>query len=197
MEIRHKQLRLISFCISFLLIILTSIAYSQKNVKNDPEFNCKKTQQLSFNAIASTFPLNKTVKILLVSFPWTAKSLDESAENVIDSLPRIGTKLDYQSLKEVRVLTFPQIVELVDILYNVNFNPKKASISRSAACYEPRNAIVFLDSDDNIVEFIEICFTCEDYHTLHHTYFGEFCIGKFQMLSDFFVSAGMNYHLKK
>ncbi len=168
---------------SIILFVITSvnILFAQKTndtVAKDSDYNCKKTQNISFNKLAQNFPLNNTSKIQIVAFEY--KDRFENKEYAIDSLPRIGNKIDYKNLKEFRSLEMPKITELCDILYNFNFNPKKEKTILGASCYMPRNAIVFLDNQDNIIEFIEICFECWNYDVFKESNFGDFCTGKIE-----------------
>ena len=185
--------------IVFIILSSVNILYAQTNddsASKNPDYNCKKTQNISFNKLVLNFPLNKTSKIQIVAFEYRNSIIIDGVEKkefVIDSLPRIGNKLDYKNLKEFYSLELPKIIELSDILYNFNFNPKKERTILGAGCYMPRNAIVFLDKEDKIIEYIEICFECLNYHVFKKSNFGDFCIGKIELIKTFFRQNGLKF----
>ncbi|MFG4003534.1 hypothetical protein B0A67_18660 [Flavobacterium aquidurense] len=189
------------FTLLFLLTVSTFYSQSKKKLTPiDSEQNCKKTNNTSFENLASLFPLNKTTNVQIVSFEYKNSILIEDGKPdeliVIDSLPRIGNKLDYKNLKEFKHLELIKIIELSNILYNFNFDPKKSKTIKTAGCYMPRNAIVFLDNQENIIEYIEICFECGGYFIFNKSNFGEFCDGKIQLVKNFFILNGMEYGLQ-
>lgn len=186
-----------------LFLLTTSSFYSQSRTNKaiiDSEQNCKKTKNTSFENLASLFPLNITTTVQIVSFEYENSILIEDGKAdkriVIDSLPRIGNKLDYKNLKEFKNLELIKIIELSKLLYNFNFDPKKNKTIRIGGCYMPRNAIVFLDKQENIIEYIEICFECRGYFIFNKSNFGEFCDGKIELIKNFFILNGMEYGIK-
>lgn len=189
--------------LTLLFLLTASTFYSQSKtttISSDSEHNCKRTKNTSFENLVSLFPLNKTKTVQIVSFEYSNSILIEDGKAderiVIDSLPRIGNKLDYKNLKELKNLELIKIIELSKILYNFNFDPKKNKTIRIGGCYMPRNAIVFLDNQENIIEYIEICFECGGYFIFNKSNFGEFCDGKIQLIKNFFILNGMQYGLK-
>lgn len=189
--------------LTILFLLTASTFYSQINrntIVIDSEQNCKKTKNTSFEKLTSLFPLNKTTTVQIVSFEYENSILIEDGKAdkqiVIDSLPRIGNKLDYKNLKEFKNLELIKIIELSKILYNFNFDPKKSKTIRIGGCYMPRNAIVFLDNQENIIEYIEICFECRGYFIFNKSNFGEFCDGKIELIKNFFILNGIKYGLK-
>jgi hypothetical protein len=190
--------------ITLFLLIFSNITSAQNKLEtivNDANYNCKKTKNTSFEKLTVTFPLNKTVKVQLVSFEFKNLVIIEDGKEVqqfiSDSLPRIGNKIDYKSIKEFKNLELLKIIELSDILYNFNFNTKKERTALGSGCYDPRNAIVFLDDQDNIIECIEICFSCLGYKIFNNSNFGEFCTGKIDLIRNFFFLNGMKYGVLK
>ena len=189
----------------YLFFLISNLGFAQipETIieSSHPDYNCKRTKNTSFQKLAASFPLNKTSKIQLVSFVYVNTIFIDNDGNqthsIIDSLPRIGNKLDYKNLKEVKNLELPKIIELSDILYNFNYDPKKDATFLGTSCYEPRNAIVFLDNQDNIVEYIEICFSCLGFHVFNKSKFGDFCTGKIDLIKNFFYANGIMYGVLK
>lgn len=63
----------------------------------------------------------------------------------------------------------------------------------TSGCYMPNNAILFLDKDDNLLEFIEICFDCNEFRTSNEEItLGDKCMQKMNLLDDFFLKSGIN-----
>lgn len=188
------------------ILIISNTIHSQSNKKailNDPNNSCKRTTNLSLNTIAKRFPLNKSCKIQIVSFEHREVTVIDNPNdsNYIknpelmaqDSLPRVGNKVDYKSLIECKTLTYNDTAKLSDILFNYHHNPASKVADRSASCYNPRNAVVFLDDKDEIVEFIEICFSCNQYYFFSKKDYDTGCVGKLELIKDFFIQKGMQY----
>ena len=188
-----------------LLILASNLSFAQnfEPIINDtdPDYNCKKTKNTAFEKLVTNFPLNETITIQLVSFTYdNTIYIDKNGNekhSIIDSIARIGEKLNLKNLKEIKTLELPKIIELADLLYNFNYNPKKKRTILGSGCYEPRNAIVFLDKHDNVIEYIEICFSCLGYHVFNKSNFGEFCIGKIDLIKNFFFLNGIKYGVVK
>lgn len=131
----------------------------------------------------ATIPFSEAKKVLLVAFPSPNQlEVDEEGnELTIDSLNLIRLKyniiksfeLPEKHLKyfatEVVELNQKQIDSLSHIL--LNYKLKKDKLPKEIAffaigCYTPRNAILFLDSNDKILSYIEICFECHQFYQL-------------------------------
>ncbi|TDP57377.1 hypothetical protein [Flavobacterium dankookense] len=188
-----------------LLILTSNLSFAQnfEPIINDtdPDYNCKKTKNTPFEKLVTNFPLNETITIQLVSFTYdNTIYIDENGNEkhpIIDSIARIGEKLNLKNLKEIKTLELPKIIELADLLYNFNYNPKKNMTNLAFSCYDPRNAIVFLDKQNNVIEYIEICFSCLGYHIFNKSNFGEFCTGKIDLIKNFFFLNGIKYGVIK
>lgn len=68
----------------------------------------------------------------------------------------------------------------------------------SYGCYMPRNAILFLDSEDEVIAHTEICFECYKYNSDWSDAFDslvgvEACNDVFKILKYFFSTAGIKY----
>lgn len=188
----------------FVLFIFSSALYSQKNnsknLKN-PNYNCRKSSNLDFTQLAERFPINQSDKIALVAFNSKGgpQGLEGSVASMAQTVPQYGfplpsDSLEFHLLKEWKFLNSKELSQLTNILYNYNFDPKKDSTIYGAFCYAPRNGIVFINEDNKIIEFLEICFECSGFETLTKTHaFGDFCEGKLDMLYHFFLENGIKY----
>lgn len=135
------------------------------------------------------YPFNKAKEIKLISF---------KADHFI---PVKKKNIDYSRVIESQILNSDQTDELTDILHNVGFDPNfkvKYRIIDSYKCYEPRNGILFLNSEGKAFEFIEICFECHGTRSSSKKVKeGIFCNQKFSLLKEFFQSTGIKYGLKR
>lgn len=164
------------------------------------DFQCSRTKNTPSAALVGQFPFSQVSVVELVSFKnifSTTILEDGTSVNVLkDRLPRKNGKVDYQEIIERTSLTNKQIDQLVDILYNFS-RRDKSGVLDLPGCYDPRNAVVFLDTEGDITEVLEICFSCMGYDTDHQTDFGDFCEGKYDMLKDFFIQNGISYGTQK
>ncbi|SCZ02742.1 hypothetical protein [Flavobacterium caeni] len=139
-----------------IILCLSISAFAQKSSEEKyAERNsiCKHKNKYSIQDRKSFYPFNKASNILLISF--------DDPEVLINELPISNQILDSTKVKEIKSLTHDEINNLSDILYNFGFiNDKFPKIIDEANCYNPRNAILFIDEKSKIYEYIEICFSC-------------------------------------
>jgi hypothetical protein len=120
-------------------------------------------------------------------------SFKENETSDKDSLPRQNDTICYARLFEVKMLTYTQVDNLTDILYNYGVWVI-THIAGTHDCYNPRNAIIFLDKNGKPFEYIEICFECKrTEESSTRISIGQPCDQKMDMLKDFFSKAGIEY----
>lgn len=131
------------------------------------------------------YPFNKASRIQILSFK------DD------DFIPVVHRKVDYSRVYEYRDLSVDQIDTLTDILYNLDYDLNIKSGTRIVGeykCYEPRNGILFLNAKGEAFEFIEICFQCHKTRSSSKRILeGAYCNQKFDLLKNFFRTAGISY----
>jgi len=141
---------------------------------------CVNLPKKSFATILKKYPFDRTAQIHLVSFK------DKK-------LPIENDTVCYSKLYEVKSLTLRQIDSLTNIMYNIGFGGTILLVEE-IACYEPRNAILFIDKEGKTFEFIEICFECQQtVNSSDKIDFGEVCNEKFNLIKKQFLSAGISY----
>lgn len=131
----------------------------------------------------SHFKIAKKIKI--VSF----------SRKVATSPPIDKNQILSKYLMDEITLTEDQIDKLTQILYNYNFTkePGPRGITHGS-CYEPRHAILFLNSSDKVFGFFEFCFQCQNHQTVPaRENIGEFCPGKYDLIQQFFQSVGVTF----
>jgi len=73
---------------------------------------------------------------------------------------------------------------LADILFNYKYRIK-GKYELGSSCYIPRDAILFLDKNGNLLDYVEICFECTDYRLKTDKWKFDFCEGKLGLLAKF------------
>ncbi|WP_025142091.1 hypothetical protein [Pedobacter jeongneungensis] len=163
------------------------------------------------------FPFNQHKTVMLISFEppelraeiiytdTTKAQINTSVEEeVYPTLLEEKQKLDLTRLKEKKILSALEMDKLTDILYNFGYTSTKSykglliAESDGYRCYEPRNAIVFLDENGLIAEYIEICFKCHRRkESSEKIKMGEFCDDKYDLLRKYFRATGIKYGTAK
>lgn len=151
---------------------------------------CGNSKRADIEKIKKKFPFNEFKTIRLVSFK-REKEEDER------KIPKTNRQVDFQKMFENVLLSDDNESTLLDILFNYNNDLKNEDISwEAASCYEPRNAIVFVDNKGKVLGFIEVCFDCKQYVIEpKNMAIGEFCDEKFDRLKEIFDKSGIKYGL--
>jgi hypothetical protein len=192
-----------------LACVLTScLTHGQKlpgrhATKNEQELmdksqDCARVKSVPLAERLKHYPFDRAKDVKLVSF----KSSYDSAfgEYYEDSLPRKNDTVCFSKMFEIITLTPSQVDTLTDLIYNYgfkfNYKPKGNVyfISSIMECYNPRNAILFLDKSNQVFEFIEICFECKKTRTSSdNVSLGTACNQKLLLIKDLFREAGIKY----
>lgn len=169
----------------------------QEQILYEESRQCGKVYALQPTERRKKNPFSKASTIQLVSFK--NNSTDE-LNYYKDSLPRMNDTVCYSKLFEVITLRSSQIDILTDLLYNygkkTTYTPPKGVFLTGSipSCYNPRNAILFIDQNNRVSDFIEICFKCDDWRTSSKKIdLGESCTDKLKLLKQFFLEVGINY----
>lgn len=126
----------------------------------------------------ATFPFSDAKKVVLVAFPSPNMNVvnDKTGEELkVDSINLIRWNVKFIKSFELPARKSKyyatEIVELnqnqIDSLSHIliNYKLKKDKLPKEyvifgIGCYTPRNAILFLDANDKILSYVEICFEC-------------------------------------
>lgn len=198
--------------IIFASVLFSCLTYGQKSPGReatqkeqelmDRSHDCARVKSWPLSERLKLYPFNKATQIQLVSF----KSRYDTAvgEYYKDSLPHMNDTVCYSKLFEVKTLISTQVDTLTDLIYNYGFKFKYKPkgkvyfIGAISQCYHPRNAILFLDKDNKLFEFIEICFECERTRiSSDKVSFGTDCNQKLQLIKSFFKDTGIKYGVTK
>ena len=197
-----------NFILTFTALIIFLFSYGQKikRSKNLPpgvpsaaelakerrNHDCVQRYKRPLSERLKHYPFNLSKTIKLVSY-FAQPSSQDSTIFVHNGLPLDFDTVCYSKLNEIITLNSAQIDTLTNILYNTGFRGNTFIVTE-IKCYEPRNAILFIDSLVKTFAYIELCFGCDKYEvSSNKIYFGEVCKQKFDLLRHFFLSAGVYY----
>jgi len=192
---------MIRYIILFLLIGFAKPSFAQfkplpgpprivsqtERAESDCNRNCQYRYKYSVEERLKIYPFSKASKVQLVSFTKTPYSGMNSL------IPLKNGRVDQAKLKESITLSNLQIDSLTSILYNVSYRgPFFTEVD--VKCYNPRNAILFIDTTGKEFAFIELCFECMK-HRLSSKRInpGDFCEQKYDLLENYFKDAGIRF----
>ena len=183
-------------CSIFLWLIVGFVKVGQgqtppiaviQGVKNLDE-NCFYRGKYSEKERRRMYPFNVSDTVKLVSFRYHK-----------NNYPVRGNTVITDSLFEEIILTKSEVNQFTDVLYNNitknGGNPNSVHIGSVNQCYEPRNAILFVDKAGKLKAYFLICFHCRRFEQYPEKaeWDWDFCDQKFEMIRQFFVSTGIKY----
>ncbi|WP_426668779.1 hypothetical protein ACPPVU_21415 [Mucilaginibacter sp. McL0603] len=186
--------------LTFLLILIPCIVFGQKKKELPPPpptqedtkiaekpNQCLNSGQYNAKQRRAFFPFNAATTVKLISFTYRDVVYTPIAVN--------NFLIDYNKVRETKILSGAGIDSLTDLLYNVGFTPIKGKLPLGVAmCYEPRNAILFMDGDGKVTQYIELCFTCHGYYlSSKKIKYTVYCEQKYDLLKSFFLMQGIKY----
>ena len=154
-----------------------------KEPKGGVDDNCVYRNKYTESQRRKIYPFDVSDTIKLVSFR------SHNNENPV----RKGQVIE-DSLIEHRVLSKEEIARLTDILYN--YVPRRpGNIASVNQCFYPRNAILFIDKESKLREYVLICFHCRRAKASSYIKMGELddCEQKFEMIRQFFISCDVQF----
>ena len=172
--------------IQVLLILLQSSSFGQirspEEIKDSINHQCTHRNNFTIAERLRNYPFNSSKQVKLASI----------SSSLGDDFLRAG-KINLALLKEVTTLDSIQINYLTDILYNLD---SKGTIFYYSieGCYYPKNAILFIDTNGQVFDLIELSFECSDFKISSEkfTHF-RFCNEKYSSLKSFFKKSGISY----
>ncbi|MBF4515628.1 hypothetical protein IRZ71_04705 [Flavobacterium sp. ANB] len=176
----------------FLTILLVQYSFSQS--RYDKNAQCVRKNNFSEKERLTRFPFSNTSQIKIISFKGkTDGPLGHDLINYMNSIVIGKDTLSLNLYEEITNLSPEQTNQLTDIIFNYTHKKERYAIT-PFGCYTPRNAILFLDQNNIIIAWIEICFGCNSYRTSDRKLtIGEYCDKKFDMLKAIFANAKIQY----
>ncbi|MDN3580283.1 hypothetical protein [Mucilaginibacter flavus] len=172
--------------------------------------NCSFTNQYTLTQRLKMYPYSKAIKVMIVSYfgggmpnqeirldsdTPAKKQLTYKQKQHYEGLVIKHKKLDYSTLIETKVLNRHQIDVLTNILFNYEYTGMRDyTLTGEAACFDPRNSVIFFDKNGKIFDHLDICFSCHRSDSASGKLnVGTECAQKFDMLTKFFIKAGIRY----
>lgn len=164
---------------------------------------CARTQSLSPAERRQQYPFSEATAIQFVSF--RQRPADSIAPDGYKAqLPVLNDTVCYSQLFEIKIISPSQEDSLSDLVLNYGHASKYTPrgtvyfIAYQTQCYNPKNAILFLDSNKNVFEFIEICFECEGTKTSSdRVSLGINCNQKLLLVKQLFKASGIRYGIEE
>jgi len=178
------------FNIILLIVALTCDANGQVKYRQQRKFkevkgandSCIYINKYSATRRRQFYPFNESETIKLVSFRYHRHNYPFKNDSLITD-----------SLIEQNTLNKTEVNSLTDIFYN-NFYKRTSGIGSETMCFFPRNAILFMDKNGKMKEYILICFHCNEYElSSEKITMGSKCDQKMELLRQFFISSGLKF----
>jgi len=198
-------MRLYKYILFFIITISSITTYGQKR-KNKKQHllipsyeneQCIKKHNMSSTQRLNKYPFNQAFSVFVVSYNYS--SISTQIINGKDTITIYGPShlsikedtLSISDLEEIFLLTPIQVDSLTNILFNYGLNDN-LEYNISTLCFDPHHAIVFLDKNGKVFEYIEICFLCNQYKSssskikLHNIFDNQY-----YMLMSYFKQVGI------
>jgi len=176
----------------------SSVADWEKETR-DEYSDCAYYEKYTVQQRRSLYPFSQAKRVLAVSFKYAGFGPDDPLSNLA-ALPKEGLfindgLMDTTTLVEKKELNIRQVDQLSRLIFNTDYKKNdRAHIVSFGKCFESRNAIIFLDQDNRVIDFLEICFSCKQYHSGSEQLDpGILCTQKYELLSNYFKSVGISY----
>jgi hypothetical protein len=169
-------------CIVIILLSCRSGRVGSADAKLSSEFACKYESIYTSEQRLKFYPFSVSDTIKLVSFKHHFRDYPINNGHIV-----------YDSIVEQKILSSSDRDELTDILYNNVFRHKR-NYEISSQCFYPRNAILFIDSQGSLKEYVIICFHCENMRQNSiETKLGDNCSEKMDKIRAFFAAKGIKF----
>ena len=165
-----------------------------ENLLADKEYQCFHSSKFSKEKRRSFSPFSTADTIKLISF----KSPEPGdTSDIYTPIAPNHFILNKNKVIEIKTLSQNGIDSLTNILYNIGRTPVKNvrfTIEDHGSCYDPRNAILFINDKGVVTQYIEVCFECERYYlSSKSTKSFPTCAQKYQLLKNYFLAQGLKY----
>lgn len=154
--------------------------------------SCVKQDKFTVSERNKIYPYNVSAKVVLATYHQKEKGMmGAEMQTYFRSLKEDKSLFDKTRFKEFIQLNNVQKNELTEIIFNYGYK-RNVNEAYQKMCYMPNNAILFLDKDDNLLEFIEICFDCDQFRTSNKEItLSDDCMQKMNLLNEFFLKSGI------
>ncbi|GEM_PF-2265932 len=143
---------------------------------------CYKNGHLTVAERSGRYPFSEAAKVVFMAF-------DEASGKI----PVANGPFDSAQIKSIKVLDNKQLNTLTDLIFNYNYSTKnQLRVHTEPGCYIPRNAILFIEEQERVFAYLEICFECYQYKSSEEQVnLGAACEDKLNLLKKLFNDAGV------
>lgn len=164
--------------------------------------DCVFTHRYSIAQRLKKYPFSKAVKVLAVSYNdglpnpdviITTKKLKPNGRLRSDIH---NDTLDDKSLFEFKQLTSRQVNRLTNMIFNTDIKVHHnldEYVATESMCFEPRNALVFIDKNGKVFDYVEICFQCKGTESKSRRIHIENCNQSLEMAKKFMIDLGIKF----
>lgn len=166
--------------------------------------DCVFTHKYTAAQRLARYPYNRAVKILAVSYDGTGEPNDDIV--IPDTIKHVKRKphglifkknvLDTSNLFEIKHLSRSQINRLTNIMMNTQERIPNdyASVNSPHACFNPRNAFIFIDKNGRAFDYMEVCFECNQIESKSYKiYFSSGCTQDLELIRKYLISLGIKF----
>jgi hypothetical protein len=185
----------LKFLFCTLLLAFGCSQRTQEEIEID-KAACTQCAYMSASKRMKLYPFSEAAEIQMISWGETLDTINGKLKSQQLSFEQENDTVCYSKCKEIKILDKKQIDQLSFLMYNIGLKDTTAKLPESG-CYAPRNAILFLDKRGKILEFIEVCFNCDQMKYSDNVNLGQMCIQKFDILRVLFCQVGILYGTTK
>lgn len=143
---------------------------------------CGNSKRKSLNEVKGLYPYRAIHSIKVVSF----KGFE---------IPKTNGQIDLKKMFEIKSLDVNLTNKMLDIMANYDNKGMGMDI---AFCWDPRNAVVFLDKSEKVIGYIEICFDCQQYKIQPEELpISNFCNEKMDAVQGLMIRAGISHGMTR
>lgn len=172
----------------FLSILFLVPSCSKNNKLYDYSKSCKKTSNISLSKRIENYPFNISKKIIFISYQQNKLGVEGTElTNYLEKL-----KFNIKDVNQAYFLDQNNINELTNLFYNIGSTDTQ-QVTMNFGCFTYKNAILFLDENDILIEYIKFSFECNQTETSNkNVTTGEGCTYKIFLIEDLFKKYNIN-----
>lgn len=124
------------------------------------------------------YPFLNADKIIWVQWKVAGKEIPKTISDFT------GGQLNWDIFTDTISINSTNKAKLADILFNYKYTVK-GTYDLTSKCYIPRDAVLFIDKNGILFDYVEMCFECTDYRLMTKKWKFDFCEGKLDLLAKY------------
>lgn len=177
----------------FLLIIFLLPSCSKNTKLYDYSKSCKETSNISLSKRIENYPFNISKKIIFISYKQNKSGVEGTElSDYLKNLKLNQLKFNIKDVNQAYFLNKNNIDELTNLFYNIGSTDTRQA-TMNYGCFTYKNAILFLDENDYLIEYIKFSFECNKIETSNENVTtGKKCTYKLFVIEDLFKKYNIN-----